>query len=220
MKHQDVQELLPWYANATLSAEERHAVEEHLAGCAECAHALEGLTALHHIMEEIDSGVPAPSPLQVHRVLARIEESTRADVSAGGRAGGWSAIFRGGWWRSTPLFSRTLVAAQAVLLLALGAALLYQNTHRATSPESGTASGPTHARGGARIVILFQPDVPERELRQTLNDIDGEIVGGPSALGAYTVQLKIPRDQTDKIDRLLDTLRQKRTVIAAAQPAE
>jgi len=43
MTHREFEELLPWYANKTLSDSERRAVAEHLRTCAECRAELEGL---------------------------------------------------------------------------------------------------------------------------------------------------------------------------------
>lgn len=68
--HQAVQELLPWYASAQLSADETRRVHEHLQGCAQCRHELEwehGMRA--EAAAEADS---LPDGIDVERALAKL----------------------------------------------------------------------------------------------------------------------------------------------------
>lgn len=68
--HQAVQELLPWYASAQLSADETRRVHEHLQGCAQCRHELEwehGMRA--EAAAEADS---LPDGIDMERALAKL----------------------------------------------------------------------------------------------------------------------------------------------------
>lgn len=53
-QHNRVWDLLPWYVNETLSAEERSEVEAHLADCSSCRHELKIQKNLRQIVSESD----------------------------------------------------------------------------------------------------------------------------------------------------------------------
>ena len=221
MKHQDIIELLPWYANATLNDDERKTVAAHLADCQECAAELKSLTAIRDAVVELGDQVPAPSPRQLHRALAEIENYEESRTQAENRRLGslwnWFGGLWSGWWQ-TPIFARALIAVQALLLVGLGATAIYQYRHQNTVYV--TSSGPSGPGTGARIVVGFEPGISEQQLRQTIEGIRGEIVGGPSALNLYTVQLQIPREKTEEVDKLLERLRQNRRVVRVAEKAQ
>ena len=221
MKHQDIIELLPWYANATLANDERKTVETHLANCQECAQELKSLTTVRNAVVELGDRVPAPSPRQLNRALAEIENYENSKAQAGNRRTTGSlnriAAFWTGWWQ-TPAFARSLIAVQAILLVGLAVTALYQYRHQNTVYV--TSSGPSVPGTGAKIVVGFEPGVSEEQLRKTIQDIDGQIVGGPSALDLYTVQLKIPKEKTAEIDKILERLRQSRRVVRVAQETQ
>jgi hypothetical protein len=68
--HQAVQELLPWYASAQLSADETRRVHEHLQACAQCRHELEwehGMRA--EAAAEADT---LPDGVDMERALAKL----------------------------------------------------------------------------------------------------------------------------------------------------
>jgi len=76
-QHETVWLLLPWLANGTLDTAERRLVEDHLAGCASCREELahcSGLAAALRGREEI---APSPHPLQLARLMERVEASER-----------------------------------------------------------------------------------------------------------------------------------------------
>ena len=68
--------------------------------------------------------------------------------------------------------------------------------------------------------MRFNPDISEQELRKTISDIDGTITGGPSAQDLYTIQLKIPQENAEDIERLLQKLRENRRVIRIAEKTQ
>ena len=222
MNHQEIIELLPWYANSTLSEDERKRVEMHLADCQECAQELASLSAVHNAVIELGDQTPAPSPRQFKRALAEIENYEQSKVRTGKRRVGglhdriatlWTA-----WWQATPVFGRALIAAQVILLIGLGTATFYQYNRR--NVVYVTSSGPSGPGTGTRIVVRFNPDITEQEVRKTISDIDGTIAGGPSAQDLYTIQLKIPQGQAEDIERLPQKLRENRRVIRIAEKTQ
>ena len=88
------------------------------------------------------------------------------------------------------------------MILALGGLLLRRGS------DSTTATGPSP---GPRIAIGFQDGVTEETVRQVVQEMRGEIVGGPSALGLYTI-----RTPEQDLEKLVEKLQQNRRVIRIA----
>jgi hypothetical protein len=61
--------------------------------------------------------------------------------------------------------------------------------YRTLSDPAAPAAGPARAAGGARLRLMFSPTATEREIRALLLGVHGEIVAGPSPVGAYTVEV-------------------------------
>lgn len=217
MKHEEIIELLPWYANRTLEENERREVEAHLGGCRECAKEVEHLSALRKAIIEIENQGPTLPTFALNRALAKIEEYELAGApevatkeSAQPGQGWWSR-----WWKPTPLFARALIGAQIVLVLAVGTIAIYQYTHPVVIYK--TASGSVDDKGRARIVVRFNEGATEQDVRQAVLAIKGKIVDGPSAQSLYTIQLPVAREQNSEIENMLKTLRQNQRVVRSAE---
>lgn len=195
MTHDEVVGLLPWYLNGTLEDAERRTVDDHLAGCTVCALELQELRAIERAMVELRAEAPDPAPTGLAEALRTVgrREAMR-----------W-------WWRRTPPVARLALAAQLALLLGLGA---YVGMTRGQDGFT-TAAGSL----GARIVVAFQPGVTEEALRRTVQDVEGTIVAGPSALGLYTIAVPVPPDRPAELERLLEALRRNDRVIRLAERA-
>ena len=191
MNHQQITELLPWYVNSTLKPEERVQVEAHLKECSECARELEHTLELQQAVMADREDVPEPSSFGFTRTLARVEEYEREKA--------------GGWWQRIPRFAWMAMAAQLVMILALGALL---------SRRSGDIITATPPSAGPRIVVGFQDGVTEQTVRQVVQEIRGNIVGGPSALGLYTIE--IPGLDAEALGKLIQKLQQNQPVIRIA----
>ena len=216
MKHDEIIELLPWYANQTLDENERREVETHLITCPECAREVESLSTMQKAVVETENQEPSLPPLALNRALAQIEDYERTKAPAGSakrapeRRGWWMQ-----WWESTPFFARGLIAAQICLVIALVSVAFYQRAH--PSVIYITASGgTTENNDSARIVVRFKDGATEQEIRQLLLSIKGRIIDGPSAQNLYTVQLSMARDKTAEIERTLEILQQNQRVVGLA----
>jgi len=217
MNHQEIIELLPWYANQTLEDDERKLVEMHLADCRDCAKEVESLKAMQKTVVEVGDSGPALSPFALNRALAEIEDYERtrtstakaASVAAQEKKGFWAR-----WWRPTPVFARALIAAQIVLVLTLGSVSVYQYAHPNIIYK--TSSGGVDDKTSTRITVGFNDGTTEQEIRRTILGIEGQIVEGPSALGLYTIQVPIPRERAAEIEEILQTLRLNTKVVRFA----
>jgi hypothetical protein len=219
MKHQEIIESLPWYVNGTLDQAERAAVTQHLAtGCDECAREVRSLTAIQKAVKTVGDEAPEPSPFLLNRALAQIEdyERTRAQEqsrqTASASPGLWDRL-RESWWPTTPVFARVALATQLALVLILGAVAVYQYEnpqviYKTTSDSSGTR---------AKLSVIFNEKASEGEIRQTLEEIHGSIVDGPTAQGRYTIQLAIPLEQTAELDKIMRTLQEKKDIVRSVE---
>jgi Putative zinc-finger len=76
-RHESVWLLLPWHANGTLEAAERRLVEDHLAGCPSCREEMARCNAFAAALRDREEIAPSPHPLQLARLMERIEASER-----------------------------------------------------------------------------------------------------------------------------------------------
>ncbi len=200
--HERIWGLLPWYANGTLPQRERERVEAHLEVCRRCQ---EEERVCRHTAETVQGAgevAPTPHPVQLQRVLARIDEAEREERAP--------RISRIGRWRfpspfqalleATPRALRGALLAQAAIILLLAGVLLWQKLH--SGPEGvpapavyRTLSDSSPVRGPVlRLRVMFSPQATEGQIRELLLDVRGEITGGPSRIGVYTVEVPAGRD--------------------------
>lgn len=196
--HRQVGELLPWYVNGTLGEREREKVEDHLAGCPACQAEERACRRMAAATLAAAEASPSPHPAQLGRLLDRIEAEER------GRGGRLAALRSQFGAAPRPLRLALLAQAALIVLLAgLGAwkmrapATISGTVPGATGPAaaatyrtlSDPAAEPVRAAGGARLRLMFSPGATEREIRALLLGVHGEIVAGPSPVGAYTVEV-------------------------------
>jgi len=190
--HPEVWALLPWAVNGTLEGRERRAVEERLATCPSCRAEL----ARCHVVAAAVLAEPvptwSPSPEDVSRVLSRASaaDGPEPPITA--------------WWgrrrdqirralaalAPTPPILRWAIGVQGALVVLLAFLVVWQAATPApvyrTLARSGDHAGEAHLQ----VQMAFTEDVTERELRALLASVGGTFVGGPSALGIYTVRIE------------------------------
>ena len=64
-----------------------------------------------------------------------------------------------------------------------------------------------------RIVVVFQEGAAESAIRETLLVIQGNIVGGPTPQGAYTIEIRRALASPQEFERILDDLRAKADLV-------
>ena len=222
MTHQEVIELLPWYANATLSDTERREVSEHLAGCAPCRAELEEMTLLQQALVESSARPSVMAYKNTDKAMAQIDSFERARRPVPERSASWLSDLKDrvsdallGWCGPMPNFARAVVAAQFLLIVGLAGGLGYSLWDR----EYGTLSGTTQSAAGARLAVRFDESITEAQLRQVLREINGKIVDGPSSLGIYTVEVAIAREKTAELEKVIETLRNQPKLITYVEKA-
>jgi hypothetical protein len=95
------------------------------------------------------------------------------------------------WWRvaaaNQPSWLRWAVAAQCVLIVGL-AALLMRPQPAAEYHVLGAG-----AASGANLVVVFQPNTSERELRGLLQAQNARVIDGPTVTDAYLLSVPTER---------------------------
>jgi len=223
--HGRIWDLIPWYVNGSLPAEERRAVEDHLAGCLRCREEERFCRRTGEALQQAGEVAPSPHPVQLARLMARIDEAEAEH----GR--GLLRRLRDGLrsWRPFPASPvQAMLAAQLAIAVFLVGLVVWQRRQSTAPPALDPPAAPAEYRtlsdsaapplpGAVRLRVLFTEDATEREIRQLLLGIKGEIVGGPSPLGAYT--LKVPLGG-DPQELLLAHLRSQPKVRFAEPVAE
>ncbi|MCG8455369.1 MAG: zf-HC2 domain-containing protein [Holophagales bacterium] len=214
----DVSGLLPWLPGDGLGREERHRVLDHLDACRSCR---EELLFLSELRAAAELAAPAASRGQARvglaRVLERIDEH---EPGSGGEERPASMRQKGvrfGMGRSSerPVRGRLTIAlpALAAALLVLAVALPRAETpgpapparqFQTLSQEGGSARGaaPLPGAGSPVIKVGFRPEVTVAELGRIVAQLGGEVVGGPSPLGIFTVVLPEEADARTTADWL------------------
>lgn len=172
--HLETERLLPWYAMGQLDPADRAKVDAHLADCAACQMEL-------RLERKLGSNVAGLSLnvelgwAQLRRRLDLSPPEYRKTSQAG--AAIWRMITRPrriGWF----------VAAQAATILIV-AVMISPLERPAPYRTLGTPAGQT----AGNVIVIFQPDASEADLRRTLNAAGARVVNGPTSAGAYILRV-------------------------------
>jgi len=169
-EHRTAQELLPWFANQTLSAAEAAAVAAHLAQCSRCQADAAALAAVRAVPIDVDSGGSVERDWAALR--GRLEARPRETRRTSGRP----------WWK---LSLQVALAGQAVVMLILGGALIATTTR--TEPYRALGSAPAAIEANA--LAVFRADATEQQMREALRAAGARIVGGPTISDAYLLRM-------------------------------
>ncbi|HEX7760817.1 MAG TPA: zf-HC2 domain-containing protein [Caulobacteraceae bacterium] len=179
-QHREVQLMLPWFVTGRLSADEQAQVEAHLNTCAECRSDLELEHGLAMEVANLSSGVEQGWASMVRRLEGAPRRRGLALRSWRRTLGLKGARFL----RIEAPWLGWLVAAQVGLFL-----LVTTLSPPAQSPARyhTLAAAPAHAAGN--IVVIFHPATTEGAMRQMLKVSSARLVDGPTAAGAYVLQV-------------------------------
>jgi Putative zinc-finger len=211
----DAARLLPWLVNGRLDVDEAAQVEAHLATCALCRVELQEQRALHALLASERGIEPALQP-SLQKLMTRIDELERElptpptatqDATGGSPANA----------HRVPQWLAAALVVQAVGLTWIGAALWHRQADDAERPASFrtlTADGPA-AGTGPRLRVVLAPDATMDEVGKLLRAIDAVVVGGPSAYGAYTLELQRDAASRTSFDDRLALLRKDPRIVFA-----
>ena len=214
---------LPWYLADTLTKQEKHEVESHLADCANCRAELEDMKRIREAVKTTIQERQGPSPELLSTVMARIheeeEDPTPIKVPVIQEEVNWWAGIQA---RLQSLYRVPWVPALATILIVSQSALLIIKMGEESS--SIQQPGPIVERGipkaslpkiSSTIQIGFREDAKEGDIRGLIQEIDGRMVDGPSPQGIYT--LKVPISDSIQVETTLQKLRARSSLVRLAE---
>jgi len=180
--HQSAQELLPWFLNGTLDADESGQVEQHLHTCAACRSELQCLRELQSAYVESDLAPAAEAAFG--RLLPRLAPPAPADrrrASGAGAGAAWPGLF--------PVWLKIALAAQFGVIFALGWAVLQPERSASAFHVLSAPGAPAHVAGD--LVVVFDPAAPQREVERILLRAGARVVDGPTSSNGWV--LAVPK---------------------------
>jgi len=182
--HDEAEELLPWYATGQLDAADRARVERHLLSCGDCR---EQLAVERRLIDEFQAMAPEVESGWV-RLRGRID--TPVQVARAPKqpfAELWAFLTR-------PAVAAIAVAQLAFVVIAGGALL---SLSRPAYHVLGSAPVPADAN----VIVIFDADTTEGEMRGALGAAGASIVGGPTSADAYLLHVA-PAERQNSLARL------------------
>ncbi len=216
--HQEVWDLLPWYANDALDQHEREKVDRHLKICTRCQEEMARCQQIATTIRRAENIPESSATEQFAKLMTRIEtvegyshpENDHRHRSSFGMSGLHNLLERTTWG------VRWVLAAQGALILLLSGVLVWQ-TSFISEPLYQTLSSPVSpaAQAAMQMRVIFAAETEESEIRKLLLDIGGRIVNGPSPIGAYTVEVPLSGISPQLADTLPHQVRAHPKVILA-----
>jgi hypothetical protein len=204
--HREIEELLPWYANGTLTPAEQAMVEQHLKQCPACRMKLEPCRVLVTQLHEPAEAAWRLPASHFDRLMADINRLASPPTRAKTGPTLLQRILDG--LRATPSPVRWTLVFESLTVAVLALVLLLPATPP-TEPgyetlSDGEAPMTTMA---PRLQVVFAEPMTIGELHTLLRDMGGQIVAGPTALGVYTVAVTGGERPAEAQTRALTTLR-------------
>lgn len=157
----DIEALLPFYANGTLSEAERAEVEAALRDDPALELELSSLRAMRDTLQAEETR--SPGEFGLARLMRSVEEEGRSRGSGRG-------LQPARLWRIAAVIAIAAFLAQSVFLL-----------------DRGGPGYELAGDGAGAVRVTFDPGATEAEIRAFLTELELEITGGPSALGLYDI---------------------------------
>lgn len=213
-EHREVDLLLPWYVNGTLSVEEAERVERYLLLCPFCQKEMEGLRGIQSAVIRSGAEIPEPSPHAIDQVLHRIaaEERLREVERQVRREAFWDRVRS---YFVAPLSGLRPVPVLALLVIVLQfGAIAWLVGRDSLDREYRTLSLPeVQVSPRPRVVIIFQEEAPQKAIQELILSLQGSIVKGPTPQGAYVVEIGKPLASPEELEKLVQEIRAKRSLV-------
>jgi hypothetical protein len=176
-------ELLPFYVNGTIGAEDRAWIDSYLRQQPLAENELQWLRAVQTTVQA--EAVPASAEVGLERVMQRIHADRRAAAPADEhRLRDWFTRLL-----SPPVLRPMLAGAMAVVALQAVVITSLMNPGDDTSPVRTVPPGGV-AEHGAYVKVNFKPDAREADIRMLMIDVQASLASGPGQLGDYYLRVQ------------------------------
>jgi hypothetical protein len=204
-------ELLPFYANGTLSPVDREWVESYLR---EHPSARAELQWYESLQTQLREDVPAvSSEVGLERAMRRIRDENPASKSTE-RAVGSGTLQRVRTWLGSlvpqPVLKPAFGVALALVVIQAGVIATLMSGHDQDS-EIRSIRGSVVEKG-PYLKVNFKADAREADIRMLLVEVHGSLAAGPGQLGDYYV--RVP--QEDKLAGVSEALAASKIVDSVA----
>jgi hypothetical protein len=170
-RHEEIRKLLPWYETGRLEAAEAARVEAHLRDCSDCLAELRSERELHAVVAGLE--------LDVEHGWSELRSRLEAHPTAPDRTAGRAKV------RAVLAGPGRRWALAATVALAVAAGLALPRFEPAARYRTLGAAPPAAA---GNLIVVFQPDTAERDLRGALRASGARLVDGPTAADAYVLR--------------------------------
>lgn len=192
--NKEIEELLPFYVNGTLEADEKAKVEQAIKDNPSLKSEIEFLEKLRNEVK-VQQTEDSPGELGLKRLQKSLREEKQKEASN-------TTPGTSGWgWRVASIAACMLLVIQTIVLLP-----------KWQSDDLTAAGGGQIIHVGGQIIsITFVPDAREENIRNLLLTVDANIVDGPSALGVYKIVIK------KDVQLIIDKLKAHKNLIESVQ---
>lgn len=210
-QHQQVQRLLPWYANDSLPEAEYRLVDKHIRTCLTCRRELQGLKKLAQaISQSTDLDIAAETSFANVSAKLRSHDRSADSAAPNDRQVPSRTPRRLNAYSNHRGFRYALAASILLALMPLGWRLMPIGTDGyrtlATAKPAGLAA-PT-------LRVVFANTVSATDISAVLRDLHGEQQGEANSVGALTVRLST-EDGHPNLEQAIALLRSRSDVLLA-----
>lgn len=200
------EELLPWYVNGSINAEDRAFVERHLAEHPEAQAELDWYRSLSARIQDSAPAVPATIGLAKVMTLIRGDRPTLAE-----RIG---AFFGGFALRPAMAYAGlAVIAAQGGFIFNLMGSMKDDANEIRALKAVQVVEGPL-------LKLNFTPDAKEADIRFLLMSVQGSLAGGPGQLGDYFVRVPAGKEEAVAAQLKTASIVQSVTLAPGVPPRE
>jgi hypothetical protein len=190
-------ELLPWYVNGTLNADDRAWFERYLAEHSAARAELDWYRSLKTKIQESGPKVPATIGLDKTMLLIRGDRPTIAELISG--------FFGGfGMGPATAISFRPAMALGMLAVIVLQSGVMFNMMRNAQEDEMQIrALKAVRMDEGPLLKVNFSPEAKEADIRFALVSVKGTLAGGPGQLGDYFI--RVPDGKESELAERLKT---------------
>ncbi len=172
----ELDKLLPFYVNGTLTKEEKEAVEKQLTDDPAFEAERQYLVALHSKIQEQEME-GSPGELGLARLKASIQKETEAVPPTLNKPAPEQDNVVQGWWKPVAIAA------------CLGLAVMSTAQINTAFMDDGMTTASGGVSSGQVLQIFFEEAATEKDIRMLLRQKQLNIIEGPTALGFYRVEL-------------------------------
>jgi anti-sigma factor RsiW len=193
IEHEEAELLLPWHVTGRLNELDARRMQRHLAECAHCsaeAAAQQGIRSSMCSAPAVEYTPQASLSKLMERIDAREQRRTKWRSRLSWMLPGSPLVPRSSaraWIRTLTIATGVQALAIVVLLAAVG--WFAFDSAPSSDYRTLTSAAEEAPAGGSAVRVVFDESLRIEEMQSLLRSIDGRIVSGPTAAGAYTIHV-------------------------------